>query len=58
MRKCTLAAVSLAVALTVPNVASAGGLFLSEFGTEDVALAGAGWAARPGSKPATTAHQT
>ena len=46
MRKCTLAAVSLAVALTVPNVASAGGLFLSEFGTEDVALAGAGWAAR------------
>ena len=46
MRKFTLAAVSLAVALTVPNVASAGGLFLSEFGTEDVALAGAGWAAR------------
>jgi long-chain fatty acid transport protein len=46
MRKCTLAAVSLAVALTVPNLASAGGLFLSEFGTEDVALAGAGWAAR------------
>lgn len=46
MRKCTLAAVSLAVALTVPYVASAGGLFLSEFGTEDVALAGAGWAAR------------
>jgi len=45
-KKFSLALLSLAIALTVPNVSIAGGLFLSEFGTEDVALAGAGWAAR------------
>ena len=32
--------------LTVPVTSDAGGLFLTGFGTEDVALAGAGWAAR------------
>ena len=32
--------------LAVPVTSDAGGLFLTEFGTEDVALAGAGWAAR------------
>lgn len=46
MRKFALAVVSLAIELTVPNVSSAGGLFLSEIGTNDVGLAGAGWAAR------------
>ena len=46
MRKFTLAVVGLVIALTVPSVSNAGGLFLTEFGTEDVALAGAGWAAR------------
>lgn len=46
LRKFILAVVSLAIALTVPNVSTAGGLFLTEIGTEDVALAGAGWAAR------------
>ena len=46
MKKFTLAVVSLALALAVPSLSTAGGLFLTEFGTEDVALAGAGWAAR------------
>ncbi|MGH8677961.1 MAG: OmpP1/FadL family transporter [Burkholderiales bacterium] len=46
MRKFTLAVVGLGIALTVPSLSNAGGLFLTEFGTEDVALAGAGWAAR------------
>jgi long-chain fatty acid transport protein len=32
--------------LALTNVSEAGGLFLTEIGTEDVALAGAGWAAR------------
>ena len=32
--------------LALANVSEAGGLFLTEFGTEDVALASAGWAAR------------
>ena len=32
--------------LAMADAAEAGGLFLTEFGTEDVALAGAGWAAR------------
>jgi long-chain fatty acid transport protein len=32
--------------LFLPRIASAGGLFLSEIGTNDVGLAGAGWAAR------------
>lgn len=41
-----LAILFLASALTAPNLSNAGGLFLTEFGTEDVALAGAGWAAR------------
>jgi long-chain fatty acid transport protein len=42
-----LASVGLCVlALASPRAADAGGLFLSEFGTEDVALASAGWAAR------------
>jgi long-chain fatty acid transport protein len=44
-RTLRLAAVAL-LALAAPRAADAGGLFLNEFGTEDVALAGAGWAAR------------
>ncbi|MGZ8383627.1 MAG: OmpP1/FadL family transporter [Nitrospira sp.] len=40
------AMLALAMAISSPSIVSAGGLFLSEFGTEDVALAGAGWAAR------------
>ena len=35
-----------AMTISLPASARAGGLFLTEFGTEDVALAGAGWAAR------------
>ena len=46
VRKHILASMILVVASLVPAFAQAGGLFLSEFGTEDVALAGAGWAAR------------
>lgn len=46
-RKLFLAAVATVVmVLALANRSDAGGLFLSEFGTEDVALAGAGWAAR------------
>lgn len=44
--KWALAATILTMRLTMPNASHAGGLFLTEFGTEDVALAGAGWAAR------------
>ena len=33
-------------AMGAPSASHAGGLFLTEFGTNDVALAGAGWAAR------------
>jgi len=32
--------------VALANESKAGGLFMSEFGTEDVGLAGAGWAAR------------
>ncbi|MGB5056240.1 MAG: outer membrane protein transport protein, partial [Nitrospirales bacterium] len=32
--------------LLMPALAQAGGLFLTEIGTPDVGLAGAGWAAR------------
>ena len=46
MKKLALVVMSLVIALTLPSISNAGGLFLSEFGTEDVALAGAGWAAR------------
>jgi long-chain fatty acid transport protein len=34
------------VTISSPSSVGAGGLFLTEFGTEDVGLAGAGWAAR------------
>ena len=44
--KIILALAVAAVMLAVPVTSDAGGLFLTEFGTEDVALAGAGWAAR------------
>ena len=44
--KSILVIVGLVVGLLAPSVSNAGGLFLTEFGTEDVALAGAGWAAR------------
>jgi len=46
VKKHILASMIMVVASLVPAFAQAGGLFLSEFGTEDVALAGAGWAAR------------
>ena len=46
VRKKILALVVMVVASLLPAVGQAGGLFLTEFGTEDVALAGAGWAAR------------
>jgi long-chain fatty acid transport protein len=45
-RKLLLAVAAVVVVLALANRSEAGGLFLSEFGTEDVALAGAGWAAR------------
>ena len=37
---------AVAVVLALGGESHAGGLFLSEFGTNDVGLAGAGWAAR------------
>lgn len=46
MRKHILAGMIMAVTSFHPAFVQAGGLFMSEFGTEDVALAGAGWAAR------------
>ncbi|MDN5940251.1 MAG: OmpP1/FadL family transporter [Nitrospira sp.] len=46
LRKLSLAMAAVAVILALTEASEAGGLFLSEFGTEDVALAGAGWAAR------------
>jgi len=46
LRKVTLALATVVMILALANESKAGGLFLSEFGTEDVALAGAGWAAR------------
>jgi len=46
VRKKTLAIAVMAVILLSPTFVQAGGLFLTEFGTEDVALASAGWAAR------------
>ena len=45
-RKWALAATMLTMGLIMPTASRAGGLFLTEFGTEDEALAGAGWAAR------------
>jgi long-chain fatty acid transport protein len=46
LRKLTLALATGVMILALANESKAGGLFLSEFGTEDVGLAGAGWAAR------------
>ena len=46
LRKLTLAMATVVVILALTEASEAGGLFLTEFGTEDVALAGAGWAAR------------
>jgi len=46
LRKMTLAMATVVVILALTEASEAGGLFLTEFGTEDVALAGAGWAAR------------
>jgi long-chain fatty acid transport protein len=46
LRKLTLALATVVVSLALTEASEAGGLFLSEFGTEDVGLAGAGWAAR------------
>lgn len=45
-QKLMLAVAMVVVSLALAETSEAGGLFLSEFGTEDVALAGAGWAAR------------
>ena len=46
LRKLTLALATVVVISALATASEAGGLFLTEFGTEDVALAGAGWAAR------------
>jgi long-chain fatty acid transport protein len=46
LRKLTLAVATVVMILALATASEAGGLFLTEFGTEDVALAGAGWAAR------------
>jgi long-chain fatty acid transport protein len=46
LRKLMLAMAVVVVILALTDTSEAGGLFLTEFGTEDVALAGAGWAAR------------
>ena len=46
LRKLTLAMATIVMILALTEASEAGGLFLTEFGTEDVALAGAGWAAR------------
>ena len=46
LQKLTLVMASVVMILAVTEVSEAGGLFLTEFGTEDVALASAGWAAR------------
>jgi len=45
-RKLTLVLATVAMVVALTSKSEAGGLFMSEFGTEDVALAGAGWAAR------------
>lgn len=51
-RKWTLTLATVVMILALTNVSEAGGLFLTEFGTEDVALAGAGVALAPvGAKP-------
>ena len=46
LRKLTLAMAPVVMILALTEASEAGGLFLTEIGTEDVALAGAGWAAR------------
>jgi long-chain fatty acid transport protein len=46
LRKVTLALATGVMIVALANESKAGGLFMSEFGTEDVGLAGAGWAAR------------
>jgi len=46
LRKLTLALAAGVMMVALANESKAGGLFLSEFGTEDVGLASAGWAAR------------
>jgi long-chain fatty acid transport protein len=44
--KVTLAMATVVMILALAEASEAGGLFFTEIGTEDVALAGAGWAAR------------
>ncbi len=46
LRKLSLTMATVVMILALATASEAGGLFLTEFGTEDVALAGAGWAAR------------
>lgn len=46
LRSLTLAVVVVAVILALVGASEAGGLFLTEIGTNEVGLAGAGWAAR------------
>jgi len=46
LRRLTLALAAIVMSLALTTESKAGGLFLTEIGTEDVALAGAGWAAR------------
>ncbi len=45
-RKLTLVLATVVMIVALAYESKAGGLFLTEIGTEDVALAGAGWAAR------------
>ena len=45
-RKLTLVLATVVMIVALANESKAGGLFLTEIGTEDVALASAGWAAR------------
>ena len=46
LKRLVLAMATVAIVLALVEASEAGGLFLTEIGTEDVALAGAGWAAR------------
>ena len=46
LRKVSLVLATVVMILALADESEAGGLFLTEIGTEDVALAGAGWAAR------------
>jgi long-chain fatty acid transport protein len=46
VQRLSLPMATVVMFLALTTMSEAGGLFLTEFGTEDVALASAGWAAR------------